>query len=49
MSARSHVAAGGGGLAAGIVLALAPLMAGEGLRTHAYIPVPGDRWTICYG
>lgn len=38
-----------GGLAAGIVLALTPLMLGEGLRTHAYIPVPGDRWTICYG
>lgn len=42
-------AAGAGGLAAGIALALSPLMAGEGLRTHAYIPVPGDRWTICYG
>lgn len=38
-----------GSLAAGVALALPALMASEGLRTHAYLPTPNDRWTICYG
>lgn len=38
-----------GGLILGVALALGPLKADEGYRDHAYIPVPGDRWTICYG
>lgn len=39
-----------GGLAAGIALAagvVLPLWEGE--RHEAYMPIPGDRWTICEG
>lgn len=37
--------------AGGVLAALAVLFVGgfEGLRTKAYVPVPGDRPTLCYG
>lgn len=39
-----------GGVAAGVIgLAVPFLTTWEGKRNYAYIPIPGDRPTICYG
>ncbi len=45
----SRLVKGGAGAAGLVALAVAVVGGSEGLRLRAYIPIPGDVPTVCYG